>query len=341
MGRTTSQQGCVTEQSLLFRSDASPPPPTTTKAEEPIHSRDISLETGSADKVSKLNDDVESLETNGDQSPSEPKHTETQHEETSPTPVTPSSPTVEDLKKRLAWATTELALAQSKGYIPDRSTFSASGEDDLTAILKTDIPLKDTKLLQALLSTRHQLSRVKELVNDQTKSASEKIADAERQRDDALGQIAYLRGRLAAAQSGDTAQIPQDRADELSKKLVAALAIQSELSLKVEDLTKRLEIERMARQTAEDAASSHFDRFNEAEERRRDVGNEVVSLRSRIAEAERTANVNKGQGIEDQTRPNNLRIEAEELQKQVVELMGWWMFIPTLSKLRNRQLLLL
>ena len=331
--RSTSQQGSLRTRTIsplpVRPTTASPPPPTIESQPPPIesqrppkpaeetHSREISVETGSAEKISKLNDDGESLNT-GDQSPSEPKHSETHHEEAS-TPITPSSPTVDDLKKQLAWATTELALAQSKGYIPDRSS-TPSADDDLTAILKTDIPPKDTKLLQALLSTRHQLSRIKELVNDQTKTASEKIAEAERQRDDAMSEIAYLRARLAAAQTGDNGTIPEDRATELSKKLVSALAIQSDLNLKVEDLTKQLELEKMARQSAEETASSHLEKFSEAEERRKEGWNQVETLKGKISETQRMASEEKTKSVDHQAQANNLRIEAEELRKQVAEL---------------------
>ena len=128
-----------------------------------------------------------------------------------------TSPSTEQLKKRLAWATTELALAQSRGYIPNEHL----DEDDLGEFLgKNDFQVKDTKLLQALLSTRHQLARVKELVKDQTRTASERISEAERQRDEALSDAAYARARLAAAQSGDETGIQDDRASELGKKLV-------------------------------------------------------------------------------------------------------------------------
>jgi len=112
----------------------------------------------------------------------------------------------------------------SKGIYPS----SPDSDDDIIDILsKNDIQVKDTRLLQALLSTRHQLSRVKELVKDQTQTASERIAEMERQRDEALSDAAYARARLAAAQSGDPSDVQSDRAAELGRKLVTALSLQT------------------------------------------------------------------------------------------------------------------
>src|SRR5208337_1292487 len=97
-----------------------------------------------------------------------------------------------------------------------------------------------------------------------TRTASERISEAERQRDEALSDAAYARARLAAAQSGDES-VTDDRASELGKKLVVALSMQNELSMKVEDLTNQLSAEKLGRKIAEDTASSHLDKFDDAE----------------------------------------------------------------------------
>jgi len=272
--------------------------------------------------------EVESL---GNRSPADAKHSETQHDEPSlqPSPQITSSttnttsPSIEQLKKRLAWATTELALAQSRGYIPNTESFDE--DDDLGDFIgKNDFQAKDTKLLQALLSTRHQLSRVKELVKDQTRSASERIAEAERQRDEALSDAAYVRARLAAAQTGEdsTSPIQDDRAGELGKKLVLALSMQNELSMKVEGLTNQLAAEHAARKQAEEMCSTHLEKFEDLERRRNEHSLALEEMRGKFHEAQRAVTDERTKSIDHEALVANLRIETAELKRQVGELTG-------------------
>ena len=291
---------------------------------------DFSLITPDEKSKSQQTPVQEDLESNsGDQSPSEPKHSETQADDTS-TPslqsspqlaaATTSTPTIDDLKKRLAWMTTELALAQSRGYTPEQYP----DDDELDFLGTQQFQVKDTKLLQALLSTRHQLARVKELVKDQTRTASERISETERQRDEALADASYVRARLAAAttQSGDDNISPAqtDRAAELSKKLVAALAVQNELTLKVEGLEAQLQVEKTARLVAEETAESHLGKFNDAERRRMEGWTELEELREKHVEAQRAAADERAKSVDHVAVAGNLRVEAEELRKQVAEL---------------------
>jgi chromosome segregation ATPase len=265
----------------------------------------------------------EDIESNGgDQSPSEPKHSETHADDTS-TPslqssphLTSSAPSLDDLKKRLAWMTTELALAQSRGYTPDQYP----DDDDLDFLGTQEFQVKDTKLLQALLSTRHQLARVKELVKDQTRTASERISEAERQRDEALADASYIRARLAAAQSGDESPARDDRATELSKKLVVALAIQNELTVKLEGLEGQLQVEKTARQVAEETAQSHFGKYDDVERRRKEAWIQLEEFREKHADAQRVAVEERAKSVDHVAVVGNLRVEAEELKRQVVEM---------------------
>ena len=259
--------------------------------------------------------------TSGGNSPSAPKHSETHHDDNTPSlqssPNITTSPSTEQLKKRLAWATTELALAQSRGYIPNEHL----DEDDLGEFLgKNDFQVKDTKLLQALLSTRHQLARVKELVKDQTRMASERISETERQRDEALSDAAYARARLAAAQSGDETGIQDDRANELGKKLVVALSMQNELSMKVEGLSSQLSAEKAARKLSEDTASSHLEKFDDAERRRKESSTQLEEFREKFLDAQRIASDERAKSIDLEATASNLRIESMELKKQLAEL---------------------
>jgi chromosome segregation ATPase len=283
------------------------------------HSRDISLD----DSEKVKSEDMESTRsTTGDQSPDEPKHSETHHDEisTTPQPLAIDANSVEELRKRLAWATTELALAQSKGYTIDK----LDEEDDIADILgKNNIQVKDTRLLQALLSTRHQLSRVKDLVKDQTRSASERISEAERQRDEALSEAAYSRARLAAAQSGDEEgglNAQNDRATELSRKLVTALSMQNELSMKVDDLTTQLSAEKKARKVVEDTATSHLSKFDDAEQRHQEGWSQLEEIRGKFKDAQRVATDERVKSVDREALASNLRIETVELKKQVAEL---------------------
>lgn len=282
-----------------------------------VHSRDVSPDNNSLEKGEEYSSGHDR-----DRSPDEPKHSETHHDDgasnSSPqtSPLVPSS-NVESLKKQLAWATTEIALAQAKGYTPS----SPDSDDDIIDILsKNDIQVKDTRLLQALLSTRHQLSRVKELVKDQTQTASERIAEMERQRDEALSDAAYARARLAAAQSGDPNDVQSDRAAELGRKLVTALSMQNELSMKVDDLSAQLSSERKARKFAEDTAKGHLSKFDDAEIRRKEHLAELEELKGKFAETQKVATNEKVRALDHSATADNLRIENEELKKQVTEL---------------------
>src|SRR5205085_7501804 len=213
--------------------------------------------------------------------------------------------------------TTELALAQAKGYSPT----SPDSDDDITDILaKNDIQVKDTRLLQALLSTRHQLSRVEELVKDQTLTASERIAEMERQRDEALSEAAYARARLAAAQSGEAGEVQTDRAAELGRKLVIALSMQNELSMKVDDLSAQLSSERKARKIAEKTAKGHLSKFDDAEARRKEHWAQLEEWKGKLAETQKVATDEKVRALDHSATAYNLRIENDELKKQVAEL---------------------
>ena len=264
----------------------------------------------------------EDIESNGgDQSPSEPKHSETHADDTSTpslqsSPQLTSAPTMDDLKKRLAWMTTELALAQSRGYTPEQYP----DDDELDFLGTQEFQVKDTKLLQALLSTRHQLSRVKELVKDQTRTASERISEAERQRDEALADASYVRARLAAAQLGDESPPLDDRATDLSKKLVIALAIQNDLTVKLEGVESQLQVEKMARQVAEETAQSHLGKYDDAERRRQEGWTQLEELREQHADVQRVAAEERTKSVDHVAVAGNLRVEAEELKKQVAEM---------------------
>jgi len=271
------------------------------------------------------------VESPGNQSPADAKHSETQHDEPSlqPGPQITSSITnttsssSDQLKKRLAWATTELALAQSQGYIPNTDSYDE--DDDLGDFFgKNDFQAKDTKLLQALLSTRHQLSRVKELVKDQTRMASERIAEAERQRDEALSDAAYVRARLAAAQTGEDSSSPiqDDRAAALGKKLVLALSMQNELSIKVEDLTNQLAAENAARKQAEEMCCTHAEKLEDSQRRRNEHSSALEEMRVKLHEAQRAVTDERTKSVDHEALVANLRIETAELKKQVGELTG-------------------
>lgn len=269
----------------------------------------------------------EEVESQGNRSPDDAKHSETQHDESSlqPSPqitsTQSSSPSTEQLRKRLAWATTELALAQSRGYIPNTESFDE--DDDLGEFFgKNDFQPKDNKLLQALLSTRHQLSRVKELVKDQSRAASERISEVERQRDEALSDAAYVRARLAAAHTGEDSPIQDDRAAELGKKLVIALSMQNELSMKVEDLTSQLAAEKTGRKHAEGMVSTHLDKLDDVDRRRQESSSALEEMRTKFHEAQRVATDERTRSGDHEALVANMRIETAELKKQVNELTG-------------------
>ena len=200
---------------------------------------------------------------------------------------------LEAVRSKNAWYASELALARRAGYAPseiqsldDRSA-EAFGEDD-------------RPLVEALLKMRNELSRIQGAIDTQASQTASKIADVERQRDNAVNEAVYAKAKLVA-HGGSVAGTPQpdssrgmgtpdgDRSNEMNRRLASSIAAQTELSRKVDTLIQELDAEKRGRELAEDTASAAQKRVSELDLYRQHHASEVESLRIELHEAQHIA----------------------------------------------------
>ncbi|KAK4539357.1 hypothetical protein LTR36_011014 [Oleoguttula mirabilis] len=204
---------------------------------------------------------------------------------------------LEEVKARNAWFASELALARKAGYAPTATTAmhnrSASSTADspggldergapAAAAAAEGFADEDRPLIEALLKMRAELARVQETIDGQSRSAAERIAEMERQRDVAVREAVFAKQKLAGqgglASIGDGAE----RSGEMGRKLAAALAAQGEFSQRVERLGVEVEGERRARGLAEETAEAAQKRVTELDAWRQQRTLEIEGLRDEL-----------------------------------------------------------
>jgi len=195
---------------------------------------------------------------------------------------------LEQVKQRNAWYASELAMAKKAGYQP-RSTESPVMDERAVDVFGDE----DKPLIEALLKMRAELSRVQDTIEEQSKSAAEKIAEIEKQRDSAVSEAVYAKTRLAGHSSpqlnGEGTRSPDQDRNDMGRRLASSLNAHSELSRKLDALAQEVEAERKARQLAEDTAEAAQKRVSELDSHRQEYSSELESLRSELHEAQREA----------------------------------------------------
>lgn len=229
---------------------------------------------------------------------------------------------LDQVKQRNAWYASELAMAKKAGY-QTRSTDSPVMDERAADVFGDE----DKPLIEALLKMRAELSRVQERIDEQSKSAAEKIAEIEKQRDNAVSEAVYAKTRLAGHGSpqvdAEGKRSPDlDRHNDISRKLASALNAQSELSKRVDALTQEVEAEKKARQLAEDTAEAAQKRVAELDGHRQEYSSELESLRGELHDAQREAREAKASHAEVKSAHDILLIDKREVDGKLEGAMA-------------------
>lgn len=216
-------------------------------------------------------------------------------------------------KSKNAWYVSELALARKAGYSSTGSGTSVLDERGVDSVRDDDKPL-----VEALLKMRAELVRVQTSIESQAKSTAERIAEVERQRDAAISEATFAKGKLAAygttsAQSDRALDGEDDRTHGLNRKLASTLAAHGELSKKMESLLQEKEAETRARTLAEEGLESHQKRVTELDNDRQRNASELESLRAELHEAQRTAREEAANGAEAVSAHQLLTVNHKDL----------------------------
>ena len=224
------------------------------------------------------------------------------------------------LKNRNVWYSSELILARKAGYQPpasqgqvlDDKTTQSFGEDDRS-------------LIEAFMAMRAELNEVRGTIAERESAAAEQVTEVENQRDNAIREAAYARAKLAAHGVVPDAGTPQSeamsrdlsnegRSGDLSKKLVASLAVQQELQATIATMTGNLQNERRARELAEGSSEAAHRRVAEFEQSQ-NTG-EIESLRTELHQVGKQAREEAVQRSEAHTRAQMLEVDYNELTRK-------------------------
>lgn len=155
---------------------------------------------------------------------------------------------------RNAWYESELVMARKAGYQPSTS----KSVQDTTA--SND---EDTPLIEALITLRARLAEVQASVESRVSAAAQEVTEIEEQRDVAVKEAVYAKAKLAAHTYAHTsmpllARTAGDdtRLNEISRKLAAALATQTNLHSTINSMATELQAERRTREVAEGTAEA-------------------------------------------------------------------------------------
>ncbi|POS87515.1 hypothetical protein EPUL_002322 [Erysiphe pulchra] len=222
-------------------------------------------------------------------------------------------------KNRNVWYASELALARKAGYTPS----SSSSFDQQTLDLFDD---EDKSLIEALIAMKVELVNVQGSIDQQTIFAARQIAEVEKQRDSAIKEAVYAKAKLASCNLNQTItpspdrelqdleNISSNRSEDITKRLAAVLADQSELQKRNESLSTELETEKRSRKLAEEVASSSQIRISELETYKQQNSVEIERLRSELHELQVSSRKESIECAEALSSAQLLRAEKEELQ---------------------------
>jgi DNA repair exonuclease SbcCD ATPase subunit len=215
---------------------------------------------------------------------------------------------LEQARQKNAWFTSELALARKSGY---QSRDSPILDDGSTGSLNDD----DRPLVEALLKMRAELGRVQETIDEQSRSAAERIAEMEKQRDVAINEAVFAKAKLAG-QNGSPRPDGSDksaRTDDISRRLATALEAHNELNRRYEILSQEVEAEKKAREFAEDTAEAAAKRVTELDANRQQHAIEIANLRAELHESQTVARAASADHSEISSKHKMLALDHDEL----------------------------
>ncbi|KAI9708917.1 MAG: Negative regulator of mitotic exit [Bogoriella megaspora] len=231
---------------------------------------------------------------------------------------------LESLRSKNAWYASELALARKSGYAPsENQSFDERGAE---AFGDDERPL-----VEALLKMRNELVRIQSTISSQTGETASRIAEMEKQRDNAINEAVYAKAKLAA-HGGSQAGTPQpdgsrgtpdgDRSNEMSRRLASSITAQTELSRKLDGIIQELNAEKRARELAEDTAEAAQKRVGELDLYRQHNASEVESLRGELYEAQRIAREQSANYEEAQGSLKLLAVDKTDLSSKLERALG-------------------
>jgi hypothetical protein len=221
---------------------------------------------------------------------------------------------LDKVKQKNAWYASELAIARKSGYQP-RSSDSPVMDERTADVFSED----DKPLVEALLKMRAELARVQETIDAQSKDASSRITDMEKQRDAAINEAVFARAKLAGHGSpnpekeGQRGTPDHDRSNDLNRRLAASIASHSSLTSKHDGLSREIELERQARQLAEETADAAQKRVTELDMRHQQLSSELEELRSELHESQTQHRDISANHAEILTQHRLLTVDKDEL----------------------------
>ena len=225
---------------------------------------------------------------------------------------------LEQTKQRNKWYASELALAKKSGY-QTRSTESPVMDERAADVFGDD----DKPLIEALLKMKAELARVQQTIDEQSKTAAEKISQMEKQRDAAISEAVYAKTRLAGqgspqAEGGDAKSLTeQDRSNEMSRRLASSLNAQSELSRRIDSLIQDVASEKRGKELAEETAEAAQRRVQELDMHRQQHSSEMESLRSELHESQKTTRDVSASHAELKSQHDLLSIDKRDVDDQL------------------------
>ena len=226
---------------------------------------------------------------------------------------------LDSAKSKIAWYSSELALARKAGYQPNSMMSPTFDNTQAEKFGEEDRPL-----IEALLSMRSELESMQKTIDDQANTAARRMAEVEHQRDAAISEAAYARAKLAAhggSQRGtpqpDSRSVDeehQERSTDLSRRLALALAAQSEHQTKMDALTADLNSEKRARELAEQASEAAHRRINSLDQGKNPM--EVESLRAELHQAQSAARQATTEQAQLEERLRLLQLEKEDRERR-------------------------
>jgi hypothetical protein len=226
---------------------------------------------------------------------------------------------LDSARNRNAWYASELELARKAGY-----TSNASLSPVLDSRSTETFDEDDKPLIEALLAMRTELANVQSSVDKQAVIAAKQIAEAEKQRDAAIQEAVYAKAKLAAHMGGASSKYQFDeagdkdgRGSDMGRKLATSLHMQKDLQAQLDRAMADIEAERRARKLADDTANACQKRLTELDSYKQQNSHELERLRAELHRAQKEAREHAVAGADAVAAAQLLRVEKEELSRQV------------------------
>lgn len=225
-------------------------------------------------------------------------------------------------RNRNAWYASELELARKAGYVSN--AISSTVLDGKHTETFDD---EDRPLVEALLAMRTELATVQGAVDKQAALASKHVAEAEKQRDTAIQEALYAKAKLAAY-TGGSGSFDSDRgdfdhrSDEYSRKFSSALHTQKDLQSRLDAARTELEVERRARQLADDTTNAAQKRMADLEAYKQKTSTEVERLKAELHLAQREAREHSVASADAVAALELLKVEKQDISEKYNSVVG-------------------